>query len=89
MHSLVRLGLRAVPAAFSEIIGYGPVTREQIEVIGLVVEHLTDQRVMESGLLYERRFTDVEPHGPDQVPDERRMFRQFEVMEKFNRSAAA
>lgn len=65
------------------------VTREQIEFVGLVVDHLTAEGVMEPGLLYESTFTDVAPQGPEQVFDDAKTSRLFEVIEALNQSAVA
>ncbi|KQP44973.1 type I restriction-modification enzyme R subunit C-terminal domain-containing protein [Methylobacterium sp. Leaf106] len=64
-------------------------TREQIEFIGLVVDHLMAQGVIEPGLLYESPFTDVAPQGPVQLFDNARTTRIFDVIEEINRSAIA
>ncbi|WP_306424619.1 type I restriction-modification enzyme R subunit C-terminal domain-containing protein [Methylobacterium thuringiense] len=89
LRALVGLDRQAVNDAFAEFLGGGTVTREQIEFIGLVVDHLTAQGVMEPGLLYESPFTDVAPQGPEQVFDGVRTTRLFEVIEEINWSAVA
>ncbi|GJD44196.1 UvrABC system protein B [Methylobacterium cerastii] len=89
VRSLVGLDRQAVNDAFAEFLGGGTATREQIEFIGLVVDHLTAQGVMEPGLLYESPFTDVAPQGPEQVFDDVRTTRLFEVIDALNQSAVA
>lgn len=89
VRSLVGLDRQAVNDAFGEFLGSGTASREQIEFIGLVVDHLTTQGVMEPGLLYESPFTDVAPQGPEQVFDDAETSRLFEVIEALNRSAVA
>ncbi|GJE44921.1 hypothetical protein [Methylobacterium soli] len=44
---------------------------------------------MEPALLYESPFTDIAPQGPEQVFDDARTTRLFEVIAKINRSAVA
>lgn len=89
VRSLVGLDRQAVNDAFAEFLGDGAASREQIEFIGMIVEHLTERGVMEPGLLYESPFIDVAPQGPDQVFDEVRTVRLFTVIEAINQSAVA
>ena len=89
IRSLVGLDRQAVQAAFGEFISDGTATAEQIEFVGLVVDHLTERGAMEPELLYESPFTDVAPQGPDQVFDGPRVDRLFKVIEQLNRSAVA
>ncbi|CAO4136342.1 type I restriction-modification enzyme R subunit C-terminal domain-containing protein [Methylorubrum extorquens] len=89
MRSLVGLDRQAVNDAFAEFLESGTASREQIEFVGLVVDHLTAQGVMEPGLLYESPFTDVAPQGPEQVFNDVETNRLFEVIEALNQSAVA
>ncbi|WP_020177428.1 DEAD/DEAH box helicase family protein [Methylopila sp. M107] len=89
VRSLVGLDRQAVQAAFGEFIADGSASNEQIEFIGLVVDHLTARGAMEPGLLYESPFTDVAPQGPDQVFDGPLIDRLFKVIEDLNQSAVA
>ena len=89
VRSLVGLNRQAVNDAFAEFLESGTASREQIEFVGLVVDHLTAQGVMEPGLLYESPFTDVAPQGPEQVFDDAETNRLFEVIDALNRSAVA
>jgi type I site-specific restriction endonuclease len=61
----------------------------QIEFINMVIEHLTDQGVMDPALLYETPFTDVAPTGPDQLFDEEKVARLFTKIRGLNDSAVA
>lgn len=89
VRSLVGLDRQAVNDAFAEFLGSGTASREQIEFVGLVVDHLTAQGVMDPGLLYESPFTDVAPQGPEQVFDDVKTSRLFAVIKALNRSAVA
>ncbi|WP_455985375.1 type I restriction-modification enzyme R subunit C-terminal domain-containing protein [Methylorubrum extorquens] len=89
VRSFVGLDRQAVNDAFAEFLGSGTASREQIEFVGLVVDHLTAQGVTEPDLLYESPFTDVAPQGPEQVFDDAETSRLFEVIEALNQSAVA
>ena len=89
VRSLVGLDRQAVNEAFGEFIGGGSASADQIEFIGLIVEHLTAQGVLDPGLLYESPFTDIAPQGPENVFDMKRTDRLFEVIDAFNASAVA
>ncbi len=89
IRSLVGLDRQAVQDAFSAFIADGAATADQIEFIGLVVDHLTERGVMEPRLLYESPFTDVAPQGPDRIFDAPRTDRLFQLIEEFNRVEAA
>jgi len=89
VRSLVGLDRTAVSEAFSEFLAAGVASAAQIEFINMVIEHLTDQGVMEPGLLYEAPFTDVAPTGPEKLFDEDKVARLFKRIEAINDSAVA
>lgn len=65
VRSLVGLDREAAKAAMSGFMAGKNPSANQIEFINLIVEHLTDQGVLDAARLYESPFTDVSPHGPD------------------------
>ena len=89
VRSLVGLDRAAVSGAFGEFVAEGTATREQLEFIGLVVDQLTSQGVIEPKMLYESPFTDVAPQRPDRLFDEASTVRLFAGIEALNRSAVA
>jgi hypothetical protein len=89
VRSMVGLDRTAVRDAFGEFLAAGVATANQIEFINMVIEHLTDQGVMDPALLYEPPFTDVAPTGPDQLFGEERVTRLFSKIEAINASAVA
>ncbi|MGI8721441.1 MAG: type I restriction-modification enzyme R subunit C-terminal domain-containing protein [Geodermatophilaceae bacterium] len=71
VRSLVGLDREAATEAFSEFLADTAFTVDQIRFVNLIVEHLTDNGVMEARRLYESPFTDHAPHGPDMIfPDD-------------------
>jgi len=72
-----------------EFLATGTATATQIAFVDMIIEHLTDQGVMELERLYEPPFTDIAPTGPDQVFDEERVTRLFARIQAMNGSAVA
>ena len=89
VRSMVGLDRAAVREAFGEFLAAAVATANQIEFINMVIEHLTDQGVMDPALLYEPPFTDLAPTGPDQLFGEERVTRLFSKIEAINASAVA
>jgi len=89
VRSIVGLDRAAVRDAFGALLAAGIATATQIEFINMVIEHLTDQGVMDPALLYEPPFTDIAPTGPDQLFDEEKVTRLFSRIQAINDSAVA
>ncbi len=65
VRGLVGLDRAAAEHAFSEFIAGRRLTADQLEFIGLVIDHLTSNGQMDPALLYESPFTDRHPSGPN------------------------
>jgi type I restriction enzyme R subunit len=89
VRSIVGLDRTAVSEAFGEFLAAGAATAQQIEFINMVIEHLTDQGVMDPGLLYGSPFTDVAPTGPENLFGEEKVTRLWQKIEALNDSAVA
>jgi type I restriction enzyme R subunit len=89
VRSLVGLDRSAVSEAFGEFLAAGAATAAQIEFINMVIEHLTDQGMMDPGLLYEAPFTDLAPTGPEKLFNEEKVARLFTKIRTINDSAVA
>jgi type I restriction enzyme R subunit len=89
VRSMVGLDRAAVREAFGEFLAEGVATATQIEFINMVIEHLTDQGVMDPALLYEPPFRDIAPTGPEQIFDGEKVARLFSKMRAINDSAVA
>ncbi|MEM8701531.1 MAG: type I restriction-modification enzyme R subunit C-terminal domain-containing protein, partial [Pseudomonadota bacterium] len=87
IRSLVGLERSAVAEAFSEFTAGSGATADQIEFVGLIVEHLTEKGVMEPEILYESPFTDIAPSGLENVFSIQQADKLFEVIKDFNESA--
>ena len=89
VRSLVGLDRAAVSEAFGEFIAAGTATAAQIEFINMVIEHLTDQGMMDPSLLYEPPFTGLAPTGPEHLFDEAKVVRLVSKIRAINESAVA
>jgi type I restriction enzyme, R subunit len=89
VRSLVGLDRASVSEAFGEFLSAGTATATQIELINMIIEHLTHQGLMDPGLLYEPPFTDIAPTGPEQIFDEAKITQLFGKIQEFNDSAVA
>jgi type I restriction enzyme, R subunit len=67
VRSLVGLDREAAKQAFAGFLTGRTLTANQIEFVNLIIDHLTEQGVMDLALLYESPFTDMSPRGPDGV----------------------
>lgn len=65
VRSLVGLDRAAAKDLFNEFLVAGTATANQIEFLILLIEHLTEQGVMDAARLYESPFTDLSPAGPE------------------------
>ena len=74
---------------FSEFLSAGTATAIQIEFVNMVIEHLTNQGIMDPALLYEHPFIDVAPTGPEKLFDEEKVTRLFTKIRAINESAVA
>ncbi|ACV34218.1 DEAD/DEAH box helicase family protein [Accumulibacter sp.] len=67
VRSLVGMDREAAKEAFTGFLAGKTLGANQIEFVNLILDHLTEQGVMDPALLYESPFTDLTPHGPDGI----------------------
>jgi len=67
VRSLVGMDREAAKEALSTFLKSRTLTSSQIEFLNLIVDHLTEQGVIEPARLYESPFTDLNPRGPEGV----------------------
>ncbi|MXP21954.1 DUF4145 domain-containing protein [Gordonia sp. HNM0687] len=83
IRSLVGLDRQAVNERFTDFLADTNATADQIDFVGLIIDHLTRNGTMEPGQLYDPPFTDKAPQGPDQVFDMTRLTKLVEIIEGF------
>jgi type I restriction enzyme R subunit len=86
LRSIVGLDRAAVQEYFAEFIAAGA-SADQIEFVGMVIEHLTRNGVVDAGLLYDSPFSDLSPDGPESVFDERNVDRFLARLRTLNQTA--
>jgi type I restriction enzyme, R subunit len=89
VRSLIGLDRGAAKEAFADFLDGRVFTANQIEFIDLIINHLTEHGVMGAALLYESPFTDVAPHGPDELFTSDEVDRLVSILDSVRASAEA
>jgi type I restriction enzyme, R subunit len=89
VRSLVGLDRGAAKEAFADFLDGKVHTANQIEFIDLIINHLTEHGVMGAALLYESPFTDIAPHGPDDLFTSNEVDSIVSVLDRVRASALA
>lgn len=89
VRSLIGLDREAAKAAFAGFLVGQSLSANQIEFVNLIVDHLTENGVMETGRLYEAPFTDLTPQGPDALFSQAQVEALIEVLAKVKAAAEA
>jgi type I restriction enzyme R subunit len=67
VRSLVGLDREAAKTALADFLSGRAVGANQIEFVNQIIDHLTEQGVVNVAALYESPYTDISPKGPDGV----------------------
>jgi type I restriction enzyme R subunit len=89
VRSLVGMDRAAAKEAFAAFIAGRSLTANQIELVDMIVEHLTENGVMDGARLYESPYTDLNPMGVDGVFRPAEVEQVFAILEDVRRTAAA
>jgi type I restriction enzyme R subunit len=87
VRSLVGLDREAAKAAFAGFMAERPLSANQIEFLGMIIDHLTDKGQMDPRLLYESPFTDIDPMGLGLFGDDAGVV--IKILDDVKRRAAA
>jgi type I restriction enzyme R subunit len=79
----------ASESPFGDFLAQRKPTGDQIEFINMIVDHLTVRGIMESGLLYESPFADVNPLGIEGIFAQQGAAEAISIIEDARRRAAA
>jgi type I restriction enzyme, R subunit len=88
VRALIGLDRAAAKELFNEFLSTGTATANQIEFLNLLIDHLTEQGVLEAARLYESPFTDLSPAGPEALFSEAQIDRIAEVLRDVRANAA-
>ena len=89
VRSLVGLDRVAAKEAFAGFLAGRTMTANQMEFVGMVVDHLTDNGMVEAGRLYESPYTDLNPLGIEGLFTDDVAIELFFVLDEVRRRAAA
>jgi len=89
VRSLVGMDRAAAKEAFADFIAGKVLTAAQIELINMVVDHLTENGVMDAARLYESPYTDLSPLGVDGLFPPATVDAMLAILEDVRRTAAA
>jgi type I restriction enzyme R subunit len=89
VRSLIGLDRGAAKEAFADFLEGKTLSGNQIEFIDLIINHLTERGIMGAALLYESPFTDIAPHGPDELFTSDEVDRLVSILDNVRAAAEA
>jgi type I restriction enzyme R subunit len=89
IRSLAGLDRQAAKHAFAAFIAKHNPTADQTEFLNMIIDHLTEQGVMEPDRLYESPFTDRHPQGVDGLFAEAEVIELIDILKDVRKRAAA
>jgi type I restriction enzyme R subunit len=89
VRNLVGLDREAAKGAFAEFLQGNNFSSNQIEFVDMIINHLTEKGIMETGLLYESPFTDIAPRGPEDIFTSDKVTQLIDIINKVHELAIA
>jgi type I restriction enzyme, R subunit len=87
IRSIVGLDIRAANRAFSEFLQAGNLRADQMTFINNIIMHLEKNGTIETDMLFEPPFTDVNDQGLLGVFDDAEATRVLSILERINENA--
>jgi type I restriction enzyme R subunit len=89
IRSLVGLDREAAKRAFDRFSAGKTLNADQIELLNMIIDHLTERGIMEPSRLYESPFTDLNPLGVEGVFGSKGAAEVVHILDEVRRRAAA
>lgn len=89
VRSLVGLDREAAKRAFAGFLERGSLSADQLEFLGMIIDHLTERGVMDPRLLYEAPYTNFDSNGVEGLFDQTDVIRLVQVLRDLEPRAAA
>jgi type I restriction enzyme R subunit len=89
VRSLIGLDREAAKQVFATFLTGKTLNSNQIEFVNLVIDHLTENGVLDPGILYESPFTDLSPQGPDGLFSSSQVYELVAALERVSSVAVA
>lgn len=89
VRSLIGLDREAAKQALGDFAWGKDLSGTQIEFVNLIVDHLTQNGIVDAAALYESPFTDVSPHGPEGIFEAVQVAQLIEHLHEVRQSAIA
>jgi type I site-specific restriction endonuclease len=87
IRSLIGLDREAAKKALGSFLGGKPLRANQIELLNLIVDHLTEHGSMDARLLYDSPYTDFSPRGVDGVFESKEVDELLSALEEVRKRA--
>ena len=89
VRSLIGLDREAAKKALGGFLGGKTLRANQIELVNLIIDHLTDHGSMAARLLYDSPYTDFSPRGVDGVFESKEVDELVSVLDDVRKRAVA